>query len=1359
MHRTFVAFLVAWLCVVWVGVAWWSADRRRRLRTRSCAVEGDCRGHTTCRNHTCLSYADWTGDAALPPPCRQSLAGYESFYFGSSPDIVRSWSSTLGGVGVAFRRKTTDARVDYDPGSETLLRVDGPFAGGMWTAYCPWVLDAPTPATGSPVTPPVDRRQLSFENPDGGAWKQGWDVPPKAGPIQIVVLPHSHCDPGWIKTFDEYFQTQTRHILDSAVAALLKDRRRTFVWAEISYFEWWWREQTTEARSGFKELLANGQWEFVTGGWVMPDEANTALYALEVQLDEGHDWLNRTFGVQPEYGWSIDPFGYSPTMPYLLQKRGFKGALIQRVHYAVKKVLASKRQLEFRWRQTWDPDGEHDLFTHLMPFYSYDVPHTCGPDPSVCCQFDFARLNGYGGCPWGKRPQPITASNVAERGALLLDQYRKKSSLYAHNVVLAPLGDDFRYQTASEAEAQFTNYQQLMDWMKDQPGVSIRFGTLKDYFEALPTFDAPVLKGSFFTYADRDDDYWSGYFTSRVFDKALDRRLESSLQAAESMGATGVEMRSARRSLALFQHHDGVTGTSKNGVVSDYAKRLSAAIRRVQDWMGATMGGQSCWEQVSPRTMWTNACASGTEVTVYNPLEWPREWCGKTVPAKGTARGTAGCGLRCSWSGRPYVHPYWARGDAFVKTIEALNDAGVVYFLTDGALIGAYRHGGPVPCDGDMDIVFPTWLNGLADCEDVKDGRPTLRGYETNDESNLTLCGKTREDYVAMAGDWLRRKVPSLRSIAPRSFGGLRVDLAGVGVDWIVSILDQSYLHDGPMCRCRFGATWAWCLEGSLPLLKRIYGDSVLTPDSKARACREPTRWVEPPSSTIDQPTGLVTHPFREEWMVYDVRRGGAYLFVPATEARPHSEPRSVHGWTTTAPHWSRTVVERGNGVYDLEYEVELTERNEEWFVRLETGVRNQGVFHTDLNGFNFDTHVFRKDRPIQAQVYPMPTLACIEDGRTRFTVLSEHAQGVASLSDGTIDVWLDRRLGQDDERGVGQGVEDNVRVRTTLRVVVEEGVGMVDAFAPTEWVKKQWDELNRPLEMFRETTPPIPIVILAHQRVEYMKQTMESIGQSDLPNHHPILVSHDGHVPEMMDYLDSIEPRFNLTRIYHPWACYDHPHSFPANDSKLNEGYAGDQYGHPRSEWATCAKHHWWWMMQTVWDLGYDTIVFTEEDYEVAPTIYQTITTGLGLCTGDCFGVLLQPNGREVGDVWVEEAFQTGPMVLRRSSWEALWAAKKDFCEFDDYGWDWSVVHTMAVGNVPFKMVAPGKRQVRHIGAKGMHGREVAGAALGAFGGTELLRVAPQRPANHRGNGGWGHPADQTRCGRTEGLVSPFQS
>lgn len=179
-----------------------------------------------------------------------------------------------------------------------------------------------------------------------------------------------------------------------------------------------------------------------------------------------------------------------------------------------------------------DSNGDTDLFTHMMPFYSYDVPHTCGPDPKVCCQFDFKRLPGYGvSCPWRIPPRPIDDSNVQKRADLIVDQWKKKATLYKTRTVLIPLGDDFRYNQNTEWEAQRKNFDKLFEYINNEPShyVEAKFGTLQEYFDAVRAEkgpqEFPSLSGDFFTYADRDQHYWSGYFTSRPYHKRLDRIL------------------------------------------------------------------------------------------------------------------------------------------------------------------------------------------------------------------------------------------------------------------------------------------------------------------------------------------------------------------------------------------------------------------------------------------------------------------------------------------------------------------------------------------------------------------------------------------------------------------------------------------------------------------------------------------------------------------------------------------------------------------------------------------------------------------------------------------------------------------
>ncbi|XP_076844380.1 alpha-mannosidase 2 isoform X2 [Brachyhypopomus gauderio] len=794
------------------------------------------------------------------------------------------------------------------------------------------------------------------------------------------------------------------------VVKLHEDERRKMIWSEISYFSKWWDNTDIQKRDAVKKLIERGQLEIATGGWVMPDEANTHYFALIDQLLEGHQWLERNLGVKPRTGWAVDPFGHSPTQAYLLKQAGLSNMLIQRVHYSVKKHFATEKTLEFFWRQNWDQESTTDILCHMMPFYSYDVPHTCGPDPKICCQFDFKRLpGGHISCPWRIPPQAITSDNVQQRAHMLLDQYRKKSKLFRTKVVLVPLGDDFRYTDAQEWDQQFNNYQKLFDYMNSHPELHVQaqFGTISDYFEILRKVTGmdqagmnvgmspfPVLGGDFFTYADRDDHYWSGYFTSRPFYKRMDRVLEAHLRSAEILySLTLASIRTlgkpsnypaienykllteARRNLGLFQHHDAITGTGKDWVVVDYGTRLFHSILNLK----RVIGSSAHWLVLTDKTTY-----------IYNPAK-PLLQIDEVQPAHDVLPHKTL--LKISATPRSVV--------VFNPTEQARSSVMSIYVTTPHVHVLTAQ------------------------------GRPVIA------QISAVWEGVTQASTEAFQLSFVAN-VPPL---------GLAVYQIHEGAELHTELGHYMFLKEGG------GVSVTGTEHFRVTIPQETVPVSVENPHLQLFVSSR-TGLLE----VLKLKEDVVNHSVKVDFVWYgttsDKDKSGAYLFLPDGEAKKYSpsQPpiiRLTKGpvfseVTTTFTHITHTLrLYNIQGVDGQAVEIYNTvdirgEFNREIAMRITSDIKSKDQFFTDLNGFQVQPRRTMAKLPLQANFYPMTSMAYVEDSSKRLTLLTGQSLGAASLKSGQLEVIMDRRLNQDDNRGLGQGVLDNKITANSFRLLLE---------------------------------------------------------------------------------------------------------------------------------------------------------------------------------------------------------------------------------------------------------------------------------------------------------------------------------
>lgn len=798
--------------------------------------------------------------------------------------------------------------------------------------------------------------------------------------LNVHLVSHTHDDVGWLKTMDQYYTGQNNTlagaavelILDTVITNLQDDPNRKFIYVEQAFFQRWWREQTPAKQAIVKTLVDNGQLEFINGGWCMHDEATTHYIDMIDQTTLGHRFIKEQFGKCPRIGWQIDPFGHSAAQAYLLSAElGFDALYFARIDYQDRQARRNATSLEFVWRGSKTLGSSAQIFTGVF-LKDYSPPSgfefETGQDTVV--MQDDPLLFDY---------------NVKASVDAFVAAAQEQAQFYRTNHIMFTMGDDFTYQNA---RSWFREMDKFVHHVNLDGRVNTFYSTPSIYTDSKFSSNItwPLKHDDFFPYADGPTAYWTGYFTSRAGLKGYVRMLSGYYLAARQLeflvgkNASGANTDALGEALAVVQHHDGLSGTEKQHVANDYAKRLN---------MGASM----------------------TSNVVNTALT-----CLATSP-----------------------------------TYSECKPEGVV-FNQCPLLNISY-----CPAS-ELDLLSGKTLVVIA---------YNSLGWNRTDVIRIPVNDMLLQVTDAHGNSVLAQLVPSIDNVSQA----------------VTDFYTQAYLGVSPI----INAT-SWLLfEASVPAFG--YSSYFISTLAKGGV---PESSIESPTGngtvtigsgdlqlTFSVATGQLTRmtnnktganlPVQQSYLWYSAYNGadgqasGAYIFRP-DGSTPTPIAREVPFTITRGPlvdevyqqfsPWVSQVVRVYKDKEHAEFEFMVGPIpfddgvGKEVITRLTTSILSNGVFYTDSNGRDFIQRVRdqREDwtlqvtQPIAGNYYPVNLGMYIKDSTNEFSVLVDRAVGGSSIQDGQVELMLHRLLLNDDGRGVGEALAEQVCVNSSCEALLVKG-------------------------------------------------------------------------------------------------------------------------------------------------------------------------------------------------------------------------------------------------------------------------------------------------------------------------------
>lgn len=899
------------------------------------------------------------------------------------------------------------------------------------------------------------KQKHEFDHRDSGNSRVNSTSLSNRSELRVHIVPHSHDDSGWLKTFLEYYWGDQQHIqaagvqyiLDAVVDALMQDDRRRFSYAEMSFFMTWWKQQDEGKKDIVRELVKQQRLDFVNGGFVQHDEASAHYVAMIDQTTRGHRFLREEFGFVPRVGWQIDPFGHSSTQAGLLgSDLGFDALFFGRADWEDMQLRKKTKSLEFVWQGSGGSpkecnDGNHDygsadgLFVGNFASGNYGPPEGFNFEQSISDTplQDDPMLRGY---------------NVPERVASFIQRCEDLAAVTRGADIMFTMGSDFHYSAAS---SWFKNLDKLIDAVNEYSikngsemthKISVFYSTPHEYVKAKASYGDswPVKVDDFFPYSDAVEAFWTGYYTSRSTSKRYIRHATSFLQAARHLEAfvrlnaeqtRCVNLRGERvlstdekgleileEAVSLCQHHDSITGTEKQAVADDYHLWIHTGILQAQEVVAEAFqklmlgNDASCSDENTRTSSFTfcnllnisicdpsiNYSADGDQedlmVTVYNPASFRRE-----IPI--------------------FVPISLERAESW----EVIGPDGIK--LTSNIIrlskstkkLQRYHYGGkeiPKP-SAEANIVFLAPIEGLGYAAYAI--RPVWDRASPSQSSNEKFS--ISNEYLTVNFDARSGRVSSI-------------------------------VQDGESIPFSIDLMWYNSSDGLHSSVNKgqSSGAYIFRPNGKV------------PLLPNDRPVSL------------DIVHGEV-----VSEAR-----QMVNSWG------SLTIrLYKGKRFLEVEWTIgpfpdDDIGREVAIVYGTSSKIKSDGSFWTDANGRSMIRRLRNKRLSWDsewafldaANYYPMTSAAYIQDKDLSLSVVTDRSHGVASFQDGEVEIMLHRKTVVDDQRGVGEPLNEQQCVGTTCVGLISRGKHWIQfstpEFAAVQRRQLQQEMIDDPIVAFSLT-------------------------------------------------------------------------------------------------------------------------------------------------------------------------------------------------------------------------------------------------------------------------------------------------